>query len=195
LAVIIADTDVLIDFLIGAQPVANQIVEYIKTEQIQTTAVTSFELFRGADESTQGQAVRRLIDALHVLPLDREARGGLQKFDVSSTALVRRSEWLTASLPESFLRTACRCSQGTRPTFSVLKTWSWSRSAQLSIKDMLRAGASPKVCRKQMPLSKSQTEPPMPRALMTQRLKLSVQMPCKCAEQKWIKSAQNSRHG
>jgi predicted nucleic acid-binding protein len=73
LAVIIADTDVLIDFLVGAQPVANQIVEYIKTEQVQTTAVTSFELLSGADESKRGQAVRRLIDALHVLPLDRDA--------------------------------------------------------------------------------------------------------------------------
>jgi predicted nucleic acid-binding protein len=73
LAVIIADTDVLTDFLVGAQPVANQIVEYIKTEQIQTTAVTSFELLSGANDSKRGQAVRRLIDALHVLPLDRDA--------------------------------------------------------------------------------------------------------------------------
>jgi tRNA(fMet)-specific endonuclease VapC len=73
LAVIIADTDVLIDFLVGAQPVANQIVEYIKTEQIQTTAVTSFELLSAANDGKRGQAVRRLIDALHVLPLDRDA--------------------------------------------------------------------------------------------------------------------------
>jgi tRNA(fMet)-specific endonuclease VapC len=73
LAVIIADTDVLIDFLVGAKPVANQIVEYIKTEQIQTTAVTSSELLSGANDGKRGQAVRRLIDALHVLPLDRDA--------------------------------------------------------------------------------------------------------------------------
>jgi predicted nucleic acid-binding protein len=73
LAVIITDTDVLIDFLVGAQPVANQIVEYIKTEQIQTTAVTSSELLSGANDGKRGQAVRRLIDALHVLPLDRDA--------------------------------------------------------------------------------------------------------------------------
>ena len=70
---IIAGTDVLIDFLVGAQPVADQIAGYIETEQLQTTAVTSFELLSGADRSKRGQAARRLIDALDVLPLDRDA--------------------------------------------------------------------------------------------------------------------------
>jgi predicted nucleic acid-binding protein len=58
LAVIIADTDVLIDFLVGAQPVADQIAGYIETEQRQTTAVTAFELLSGADESKRGKAKR-----------------------------------------------------------------------------------------------------------------------------------------
>ena len=70
---IIADTDVLIDFLVGAQPVADQIAGYIEAERLQTTAVASFELLSGADESKRGKAARQLIDALHVLPLDRDA--------------------------------------------------------------------------------------------------------------------------
>ncbi len=70
---ILADTDVLIDFLVGVQPVKNQIAEYIKAEQLQTTAVTCFELLSGADESKRGHAVRQLLDALNVLPLDRAA--------------------------------------------------------------------------------------------------------------------------
>lgn len=79
---ILADTDVLIDFLVGVQPVKDQIAEYIKAEQLQTTAVTSFELLSGADESKRGHAVRRLLDALSVLPLDRAA--------ARSAAAVRR---------------------------------------------------------------------------------------------------------
>ena len=70
---ILADTDVLIDFLVGVQPVKDQIADYIKAEQLQTTAVTCFELLSGAGESKRGDAVRRLLDALNVLPLDREA--------------------------------------------------------------------------------------------------------------------------
>ena len=68
---IVADTDVLIDFLVGIEPVKTQIAEYIKTEQLQTTAVTCFELLSGADESKRGHAVRQLLDALNVLSLDR----------------------------------------------------------------------------------------------------------------------------
>ena len=70
---ILGDTDVLIDFLVGVQPVKNQIVEYIKAEQLQTTAVTCFEFLSGADGSRRGHAVRQLLDALNVLPLDRTA--------------------------------------------------------------------------------------------------------------------------
>ena len=70
---IIADTDVLIDFLIGVQPVKNRIAKYVEAEQIQTTAVTCFELLSGADETKRGHAVRQLLDALNVLPLDRAA--------------------------------------------------------------------------------------------------------------------------
>ena len=70
---ILADTDVLIDFLVGVQPMKNQIAQYIKAERLQTTAVTCFELLSGADQSKRGHAVRQLLDALYVLPLDREA--------------------------------------------------------------------------------------------------------------------------
>lgn len=70
---IIADTDVLIDFMMSIEPVSSQIEEYIKAEQLQTTAVTSFELLSGAEESKRGRAVRRLLDSIVVLPLDRNA--------------------------------------------------------------------------------------------------------------------------
>jgi tRNA(fMet)-specific endonuclease VapC len=71
--VILADTDVLIDFLTGAQPVKGQIAKYISTDQLQTTAVSYFELLSGAGEDKRGHAVRHLLDSLSVLPLDRTA--------------------------------------------------------------------------------------------------------------------------
>ena len=70
---ILADSDVLIDFLVGTQPAKNQIAEYIKAEQLQITAVTCFELLTGAGDNKRGHAVRQLLDALIVLPLDRVA--------------------------------------------------------------------------------------------------------------------------
>jgi predicted nucleic acid-binding protein len=71
--VILADSDVLIDFLTGVQPVKNQIAEYINADQLQTSAVSCFELLSGAGEDKRGHAVRQLLDSLSVLPLDRVA--------------------------------------------------------------------------------------------------------------------------
>ena len=70
---IAADTDVLIDFLSGVEPVAAQVAGYVATDQLQTTAVTCFELLSGAAEGKRGDAIRRLVAALPVLPLDRDA--------------------------------------------------------------------------------------------------------------------------
>ena len=70
---ILADTDVLIDFLTGVQPVKNQIANYINAAQLQTTAVSCFELLSGAGENKRGHAVRQLLDSIAVLPLDRTA--------------------------------------------------------------------------------------------------------------------------
>ena len=70
---IVADSDVLIDFLAGVQPAKDQIAEYINTDQLQTTAVSCFELLSGAGENKRGHAVRQLLESVTVLPLDRAA--------------------------------------------------------------------------------------------------------------------------
>lgn len=70
---ILADTDVLIDFLAGVQPVADEVAAYIADGKLQTTAVTSFELLSGAREGDRGNAIRELVRSLEVLPLDRAA--------------------------------------------------------------------------------------------------------------------------
>jgi len=70
---ILADTDVLIDYLAGTQPVADQVLEYAQSDTLHTSAVTCFELLSGAGDGKRGDRVRRLAAAVPVLPLDRES--------------------------------------------------------------------------------------------------------------------------
>ena len=70
---ILADTDVLIDFLAGVEPMASRMASYLEQDQLQTTAINAFELLSGAREGNRGDRVRRLVAALPVLVLDREA--------------------------------------------------------------------------------------------------------------------------
>lgn len=70
---ILADTDVLIDYLSGAQPVADRVAEFVLADRLWTTAITCFELLSGAEDGKRGDRVRELVDALFVLPLDLPA--------------------------------------------------------------------------------------------------------------------------
>ena len=66
---IVADTDVLIDFLAGVEPLASRVGDEIEAG-LATTAVTRFELRAGVRSSRQERAVAGLLEALVVLPLD-----------------------------------------------------------------------------------------------------------------------------
>lgn len=70
---ILADTDVLIDYLMGTQPMANLVLEYSESNTLQTSAITCFELLSGAKEGKRGDKVRHLVATIPVLPLDRTA--------------------------------------------------------------------------------------------------------------------------
>jgi tRNA(fMet)-specific endonuclease VapC len=70
---ILADSDVLIDFLAGVQPAAERVAGYVEANRLQTTAITCFELLSGAGEGKRGNAIRALLDVLPVLPFDRQA--------------------------------------------------------------------------------------------------------------------------
>jgi len=69
---IVADTDVLIDYLAGTHSIADQVKSYIESDRFQTTAVSCFELLSGAGDNRRGDEVRRLLAAIPVLALDRE---------------------------------------------------------------------------------------------------------------------------
>ena len=80
---IVADTDVLIDFLSGHEPVASQVASSIAAEEgMATTVVSRFELLAGVRTPKQGRAIGRLLEALSTLALDSPA--------ADRAALVRR---------------------------------------------------------------------------------------------------------
>jgi len=71
---IVADTDVLIDFLSGHEPAASLVASAIAAEEgIATTVVSRFELLSGVRTPKQERAVGRLLEALSTLALDSPA--------------------------------------------------------------------------------------------------------------------------
>jgi predicted nucleic acid-binding protein len=67
---IVADSDVLIDYLRATEPSARRVRLEIQTGALATTAVNAFELWAGARAGRTAQRVQTLLDALVILPLD-----------------------------------------------------------------------------------------------------------------------------
>ena len=70
---IIADTDVLIDFLAGVSSAADYIATELQRGSLQTTAITRFELLSGARNPRQEAVIRQLLAAIPTLALDEAA--------------------------------------------------------------------------------------------------------------------------
>jgi predicted nucleic acid-binding protein len=70
---IVADTDVLIDFLGGHNPAADRVALELDRGQLRTTAVSRFELLAGVRSGRQDRVIRDLLAALVTLPLDEPA--------------------------------------------------------------------------------------------------------------------------
>lgn len=68
----IADTDVLIDYLEGDQPASKRIAGALDHGQLATTAITRFELLAGARTARQQTIVGQLLAALPCLPLEEQ---------------------------------------------------------------------------------------------------------------------------
>jgi tRNA(fMet)-specific endonuclease VapC len=71
LAVILADTDVLIDYLAGVGNI-DKVADHAASGQLVTTAITCFELLSGAGTGKRGDAVKQLVAGLEIIPLDRD---------------------------------------------------------------------------------------------------------------------------
>jgi len=69
----VADTDVLIDFLEGAEPGARRIAVELEHHALATTVISRFELLAGAQSNRQRRLIAELLAALPCLPLDENA--------------------------------------------------------------------------------------------------------------------------
>lgn len=67
---IVADTDVLIDFLQGREPAAERVARELERGRLVTTVVTRFELLAGARNERQRASLRRILEAVRCLALD-----------------------------------------------------------------------------------------------------------------------------
>jgi tRNA(fMet)-specific endonuclease VapC len=73
MAMIVADTDVLIDFLAGVGAGAYRVELELQRGTLWTTAVSRFELLSGTRTKRQQTVIRDLLAALPTLPLDETA--------------------------------------------------------------------------------------------------------------------------
>jgi tRNA(fMet)-specific endonuclease VapC len=68
---IIADSDVLIDFLRGREPSASRVALEISTGRLTTTAINAFELLSGVRTKSERSKIARLLAALTIHPIDQ----------------------------------------------------------------------------------------------------------------------------
>mgnify|MGYP001584394262 CR=1 FL=1 len=73
MAMMIADSDILIDALRGRDPAQRRIALELRTGRLATTAINVFELLSGARSEVEREKVERLVGALTILPIDDEA--------------------------------------------------------------------------------------------------------------------------
>jgi tRNA(fMet)-specific endonuclease VapC len=108
---IIADSDVLIDFLRGRDPAAALIRTELATGALATTSINSFELLSGAKTSSERGKIERLLDALMIMSIDQaasvvaaeirrqlEQRGegiGMADYLIAGICLINRAPLLT----------------------------------------------------------------------------------------------------
>ena len=73
MALVIVDTDVLIDHLRGFGPSVGQVTSLSEAGRLRTTTISLFELLTGAGEGPRGDAVRQLVEDLEAFELDRKS--------------------------------------------------------------------------------------------------------------------------
>jgi tRNA(fMet)-specific endonuclease VapC len=98
---IVADTDVLIDFLAGRDPGAERVAAELERGDLATTVINRFELLAGARGKRQEGAVQELLAALLTLPLEEEAAdeaAGIRRSLESSGAGIGMGDSLIAGI-------------------------------------------------------------------------------------------------
>jgi predicted nucleic acid-binding protein len=66
----IIDTDLLIDFLDGNQEVREPMAKRMQSENLATTIINHYELFKGAESIKQEESIMALLNKIDAYPLD-----------------------------------------------------------------------------------------------------------------------------
>lgn len=109
---IVADTDVLIDFLTGHGAGADRVARELEQGLLATTAVNRFELLAGTRSTRQQKIVHQLLTALLTLPLDQDAAD-----DAAEVRRTLESAGLAIGMGDSLIAGIVRHHDG------VLLTW------------------------------------------------------------------------
>jgi tRNA(fMet)-specific endonuclease VapC len=128
MAMIIADSDVLIDFLRGHGEGASRVAIELESRSFATTAVSAFEIRSGAHSAKQRKAVDTLLAAMTILPFgDEEARiaAEIRKQLESQGQSIGMADYLIAAV--------CIANQG------VLLTRNWKHFER--VKDLKLSGS------------------------------------------------------
>ncbi|MGH7588824.1 MAG: type II toxin-antitoxin system VapC family toxin [Gemmatimonadota bacterium] len=73
MALILADTDVLIDALNGLEPATGRVARELRAGALATTTVTVFELLSGVGTEAEKETVRKLLTPIRVFSFDEAA--------------------------------------------------------------------------------------------------------------------------
>jgi len=103
----VADSDVLIDYLCGRLPWAERIRIEIDTGHLATTAISYFELSSGAKSAADQEKVACLLAALTVLPVTFAAS---QRAANARCALAARGEGI--GMADSLIAGVCLANSG-----------------------------------------------------------------------------------
>lgn len=102
MALIVADTDVLIDALRGREPIASQVIGALEANQLVTTAITAFELWSGATSPRAREEVAALLAPVGLLPVDHAAARA-----AAEILLALRGEGQSIGMADSLIAGIC----------------------------------------------------------------------------------------
>ncbi len=111
---IIADSDVLIDFLRGHGEGARRVALELETRSFATTTITAFEIRSGAHSTRQRKSVDTLLEAMSILPFGAE--------EAQIAADIRRaleSQGHSIGMAEYMIAAVCIANQGVLLTRNV----------------------------------------------------------------------------
>ena len=80
--IVIADTDIVIDFFSGAEPAASAMADLIQVDRLTLTSITVFELYAGITGKKRLRQINDLITNMQVFPLEKkEAKTSAQIYN------------------------------------------------------------------------------------------------------------------